>query len=439
MDVTNTRANMPHAHAHSHAHSKGRAGHGALAEKVSSGRSAFGKPARTILKPVTPKKGSPKALLLKEAASPSRRAAAAAAARVRAPSSPRLGLGLSLNSNRHLNRKDLKPAAPVPTFKRVDPPLSSSSPSSPPSPTSIDSLLSATAAVSHAKVSSLFALPAPRKEESTTTAPLPLIAANIPGSWIFDIYEDSPQETLQNLMEHSTHTLDISDDSDDGGSSAAGELHDLGKENISPARLAELLAIAPPERSNAMRVDVADKLIPQQHRHHQRRAARRDFGACGRREALREMQKDELLAVLPAQAQAQAQQAECDKKEAAAPSLTTDKLPTLASDRFFEFKPAPGTPTVVVVPPPTAAVAADEPDDGAITATAPNSLCGSPRSPASPASPGWAIWESDHEADTEDEVVAAAKVPLPPAELDFDLEQPGFEVDAASLCGSDRE
>lgn len=408
---------------HGHGHSKGRAGHGALADKVSSGRSAFGKPARTILKPVTPKKGSPKALLLKEAASPSRRAAAA---RVRAPPSPRLGSG------RGLGRAAPKPTAPTPAFRRVDPPaLASVLPpsSSPPSPTSIDSLLAA--AVSPAKVSSLFALPPlppraePRKEESTS---LPLIAANIPGSWIFDIYEDSPQETLQNLMEHSTHTLDISDDSDDGDGSrsgAAGELHDLGKENIAPARLAELLAIAPPERANAMRVDVADKLIPQQqhlHRHH-RRAARRDFG-YGRREALREMQREELLAVLPA---------ECDKKEVAVapedPSLAT-KPPTLASDRFFEFNPAA---VVAVV---AAAATADEPDD---SATAPNSLCGSPRSTGSPASPGWAVWESDHEADAEDEVAAAAKVPLPPAEFDFDLEQPGFEVDAASLCGSDRE
>lgn len=59
-------------------------------------------------------------------------------------------------------------------------------------------------------------------------------------------------------MEHSTHTLDLSDDE-----SSKSELSELGKENIPPSRLAELMATAPEERADQMRVDVAEKNIPQ--------------------------------------------------------------------------------------------------------------------------------------------------------------------------------
>ncbi|RPB12553.1 hypothetical protein P167DRAFT_160150 [Morchella conica CCBAS932] len=51
----------------------------------------------------------------------------------------------------------------------------------------------------------------------------------IPDSWQFTIYEDSAEETLQNLMEHSATTLDLSDDE-----TSRTELTDIGKENIPP-------------------------------------------------------------------------------------------------------------------------------------------------------------------------------------------------------------
>lgn len=84
-----------------------------------------------------------------------------------------------------------------------------------------------------------------------------LAAPSIPDSWVFAIYEDTPEETLQNMMEHSTNTLDLSDDE-----SSKSELSELGKENIPPSRLAELMATAPEERGEQMRVDVAEKSIP---------------------------------------------------------------------------------------------------------------------------------------------------------------------------------
>jgi len=88
---------------------------------------------------------------------------------------------------------------------------------------------------------------------------------------MFSVHEDTVEELLQNLMEHSTGTLYISDDSDD-----ESELHLKGKENIPPERLAELLAAAPVERAGAKRTE---KATPQ------RRGARR--------EALREILEDD--------------------------------------------------------------------------------------------------------------------------------------------------
>jgi hypothetical protein len=53
---------------------------------------------------------------------------------------------------------------------------------------------------------------------------------NVPSSWVFDIHEDTPDEELGNLMQHSTEVLDISDDED----RKARLLAEVGKENIAP-------------------------------------------------------------------------------------------------------------------------------------------------------------------------------------------------------------
>ncbi|OGM49332.1 hypothetical protein ABOM_003552 [Aspergillus bombycis] len=56
-------------------------------------------------------------------------------------------------------------------------------------------------------------------------------ASKAPSGWSFDIYVDSEQEEMTNLMQHSTCVLDISDDE------GKGESATRGKENIPPAEL----------------------------------------------------------------------------------------------------------------------------------------------------------------------------------------------------------
>lgn len=92
-------------------------------------------------------------------------------------------------------------------YTRVDPPASTTSN---PLGFSISAALASTAPV---------ARPAPRK---TTTKPT--------ASWVFEIYEDTPEELATNLMEHGACTLDISSDEED----ARRERSSGGKENIPP-------------------------------------------------------------------------------------------------------------------------------------------------------------------------------------------------------------
>jgi len=168
------------------------------------------------------------------------------------------------------------------------------------------------------------------------------MAPIIKDSWLFDIYEDTPEETLQNMMEHSTTTLDISDDSDNG--SPTSELQERGKENIHPDRLADLLALTSEERPNAMVVEAVEKVIPQ----------RSTRILSENREALREMEAAEL--------EEEVQQEDDTKSEAGGV-----KLPTLDSTEFLEF----GTPEK-------------------------KKQC---TTPSAPESPGFVVWESDHEAE----------------------------------------
>ena len=58
---------------------------------------------------------------------------------------------------------------------------------------------------------------------------VPTLEEAVPNSWMFDIHEDTPEDELNNMMEFSTQTLDISDDE---GRRAAKD--DRGKENIPP-------------------------------------------------------------------------------------------------------------------------------------------------------------------------------------------------------------
>ncbi|PWW71836.1 hypothetical protein C7212DRAFT_287390 [Tuber magnatum] len=198
----------------------------------------------------------------------------------------------------------------------------------------------------------------------------------IPDSWIFDIYEDSPEETLQNLVEFSTHTLDISDNED------TGEL-DLGKENIPPSRLAEILSTP---RENQMSVDAPIKCIPQ----------RRALEICpgGRaprecREPLREMKEEELLQ--PGERMTRdedmIEKVMSEKEEMRSDKITITatmtKLPTLSNDSFITF-------------------------------STPKKMKKKPLLRKTP-SPGWKIWESDHDDATDN---SENLPPLPPPTKD---------------------
>lgn len=296
------------------------------------------KPSRSILKPALKKPASP------VPAVPTRPCSGRA--------SPRIGSGRGVKR----------------AFTRVDPPATPA-----PTATSIDALL--------------FRKPVPASVLTPTIhapAPAPAVAAAellapgaLPDAWLFDIHEDTPDEHLQNIMEHGTHALDISDASSDDEPAARDELNDRGKENIPPARLAELLAARGPaeaaslaalERATAASAAlgravaaatsskpssaaITEGAIPQ----------RKLRGWAGgkilaeHREALREMRREEL-------------------------ELPKPDLPKAA----FEFK-CHSDPTTTA---PIATPQKQQPPS--IIAT-----------PPSPGSPGFVVWESDHEDEAE--------------------------------------
>src|SRR5690606_11454868 len=57
----------------------------------------------------------------------------------------------------------------------------------------------------------------------------PMSKEDMPDSWFFTIHEETPEESLQNLVDFSTSILDISDESDTEESSASKELEKRGK------------------------------------------------------------------------------------------------------------------------------------------------------------------------------------------------------------------
>ena len=175
-------------------------------------------------------------------------------------------------------------------------------------------------------------------------------------------------------MEFSTHTLDISDNEE-----TSGEL-DLGKENIPPSRLAEILSTP---RENQMSVDAPVKCIPQ------RRAL--GIGAAGSprecREPLREMKEEELLQPgkkVTHDGDVIKKKKVINKKEETQNdkimTTTTTKLPTLSNDSFITF-------------------------------STPEKIKRKPLLRKTP-SPGWKIWEGDHDDDADDDNKKLP--PLPP-------------------------
>lgn len=96
-------------------------------------------------------------------------------------------------------------------FTRVEPPSFSGARTRDAAPFSIDAALSGT-------------IPSFKKEIY-----VPTLEDATPRGWMFDIYQDTEEDEMSNLMQHSACTLDISDDE-----SRRAAKDDRGKENIPP-------------------------------------------------------------------------------------------------------------------------------------------------------------------------------------------------------------
>lgn len=162
---------------------------------VSPAPSTFTKPTSTFTRLDSPQ--SPLGQKRKTA-----KPSSAPAAAGRSPKSKRIGI---------LSRRRISSSP----FTRIDPPMFAGSRSQDAVPFSIDAALSGT-------VSSYKTKSQPKVEAST-------LEDAVPKGWMFEIHEDTVQEELGNLIEHSTCTLDISDDE-----SRQAVKDDRGKENIPP-------------------------------------------------------------------------------------------------------------------------------------------------------------------------------------------------------------
>ncbi|KAF7539354.1 hypothetical protein G7Z17_g12441 [Cylindrodendrum hubeiense] len=71
------------------------------------------------------------------------------------------------------------------------------------------------------------ARPAPKQ-------PTPLLESAEPASWTFEIHEDTPEQEMTNLLQHSTCTLDISSDEESESKAMRERAEGRDKENIPP-------------------------------------------------------------------------------------------------------------------------------------------------------------------------------------------------------------
>lgn len=84
-------------------------------------------------------------------------------------------------------------------------------------------------------------LKTPAPIAATLPKPAPSVEESMPSSWFFAIHEDTAEEEAENLMEHSTLTLDLS--SDDEAATKVNE--DRGKENVAPADYDAVVSSSP--------------------------------------------------------------------------------------------------------------------------------------------------------------------------------------------------
>ena len=62
-----------------------------------------------------------------------------------------------------------------------------------------------------------------------------LLQAEMKSSWFFDIHEDTPEQEMTNLLQHSTCTLDISSDEESERRARREQIEGRDKENVPPA------------------------------------------------------------------------------------------------------------------------------------------------------------------------------------------------------------
>jgi hypothetical protein len=68
-----------------------------------------------------------------------------------------------------------------------------------------------------------------------TASPHNLLQPEMSSSWFFDIHEDTPEQEMTNLLQHSTCTLDISSDEESERRARREQIEGRDKENVPPA------------------------------------------------------------------------------------------------------------------------------------------------------------------------------------------------------------
>ncbi|KAL7268106.1 hypothetical protein RUND412_009284, partial [Rhizina undulata] len=86
------------------------------------------------------------------------------------------------------------------------------------------------------------------------TANNPIITSTTSAQVSFAIYEDTPEDTLNNFLARSVKTLMISVAEKD-------TMEERGKENLPPKKVDELLRLEPSTRQNAMKLDQVHRAI----------------------------------------------------------------------------------------------------------------------------------------------------------------------------------
>lgn len=112
------------------------------------------------------------------------------------------------------------------TFTRIDPPTFSLSST----PFSLEAAIKGTVPSYAAKTNSGSATSSLSLSNSDD-----FYGSNVKSSWEFDIHEDTPEQEMTNLLQHSTCRLDISSDEECQRKASREKAEGRGKENVPPA------------------------------------------------------------------------------------------------------------------------------------------------------------------------------------------------------------